>query len=153
MFCSAPDRDLFLVQADLYRLTCTGSPVPTVLFRLSITGSCPSYPATVGLSRLSSPGCLVLVVLAIPFCSVQADLSKLTCQADLSWLSCPGSSVPEVLSRLSCHDCPVMVVLSRFTCPSCPVLAITFWPSFPLYSVQAGCQADLSKLTSPVCPV
>ncbi len=69
-FCSAPDRDLFLIQADLYRLTCISCPVPL---------SFPGCPVLAVLPWLSCPSCLVLAL--GPCChvlAVKSTLAKLT---------------------------------------------------------------------------
>jgi hypothetical protein len=46
---------------------------------------------------------------------VQADMTRLTCLADLSTLNCPGCPVLAVMPRLSFHGCPVSIVLSQLS--------------------------------------
>jgi hypothetical protein len=76
-----------------------------------------------------------------PLYPVQADLSRLTCEVVVYWLSCPGCPVPAVLSRLSCPCCPSSPVLTVLTSVSCA--------DYRLLSVLAV----LSRLSCPDCPV
>jgi hypothetical protein len=137
-------------QADLSSPNCLSClvlsnmscPDPSVLPRLA----CPSCPVSAVLSQLScskcsAPGHLVhcfpdTAVMSWQyshFCPFHVHLARLTCQADLFRLSCPGCpfsavlsqlSRPSDLSRLSCpigpvtessfnwHDCSILVILS-----------------------------------------
>ncbi len=110
---------------------------------------------------------------ACPICPVWADLSGLTCLADLSgWhdpadlfrITCPfcfvltvppRSPIPAVLTRLSCNGCPTKACLPQF-CVQMSCLVILFWPSCPLCHVQAETgwpvRMDLSGWTCPDGP-
>ncbi len=163
--------------------SCRPFPVMAVLPRLSwpdcpLQLSCPGCPFRPILSRVS---CLITLfsaqlswvfvvswlsyrairlVLAVlfrrpcPFCS-----ARLTFQADLSRLTCPGRRVPDVVSRMSCHGCPATIF-----CLICPVFPVC--SGHPVHSVlskltspfQADLsgqpvQTDLSGLYFPSCPV
>jgi hypothetical protein len=100
---------------------------------------CPDWPVSDVLSQLSCPRCpacdscsvmAVMPRMSCPFCPSQmscsccfflpscplflglAVLSRLSSLVILSWLSCPGRPVPDVLSRLFCSGSSVLVVLS-----------------------------------------
>jgi hypothetical protein len=153
------DRDPFLLQVDLYRLTFIGFPVSIVLFRLSCSGC----PVLAVLPWLSCPSCLVLAlgpchVLAVmssldkqtyPFWPVQADLPRLTCQATVYRLTCTDIPVPSVLFRLaspaSIPGCPATVALSCLSSPSCLVLVV-------LSQLSCPCCHVLTILSSLSCP-
>jgi hypothetical protein len=120
-------------------LTCLSSPDPSVPSRLS----CPDCPVLAVLLQLPCPGNLVhcspdATATSWHLCPFQAHLSKLTCQADLSRLSCPQ------MSYLYRH-----VVPSRLSCLSCPILAVMFWvfclcPAFTIPSIFSGFLSQLS---------
>ncbi len=102
-------------QADLTCPTCPGFPVPVVVSQIS----CPCCPAhNLVPSRLSCryPVFVVISWQSCPLCIVQVHLARLTCQADLSGLSCPSVPVP-----LSYLNYPATAVPSRLSCPGCPV--------------------------------
>ncbi len=125
------------VLAVLFRLpirpTCPVQPVSGVLSEMSwpdpyvLFRSCSNRPAPGRLVQcplLSWSHCHVLVVLSFlscHFCPFQAQLSRLTCQANLSRLSCSGCPVPAILSQLSYPYCPVLAFQSRRSCPIGPV--------------------------------
>ncbi len=80
-------------------------------------------------------------------CHVLAILySSLSCQADLSRLTCPDYLIQVVLSQVSCPACSVLTVLSWLSCysflsrlpyASWPVLATMFWLVCPLFPALA----------------
>ncbi len=122
-------------------LLCHGYPVPDVLSRLS----CPGCLVPTVMSWLSCLKCLV-PQLSFHHChffavkswpsgpsirSSKTDLSRPTCQADLSRWTCPGCPVLDVLFWISCNGCPA--TLSH---PGCSVLAV-MWSSFPIFHVLA----------------
>jgi hypothetical protein len=133
------------------------------------------------LSRLPYPGFLDPVVLSLYFspqpscrrCPVSMSrpsflsvLFRLTfrgclCKADMSRLSCPSGSVPDVkfptVLHGTRHGCP-----SCLSYPSCPVLVVRPCcdflaprPLFPTLDVFSIClvPAVLSRLSCPGCPV
>jgi hypothetical protein len=122
--CSSCLANENLSTALLTSLSLPGSPVISVLSRLTCLGHLSDQPVETLLLRLSCPDCPAR-------------------------LSCPGCPVPAVLSGWSCPRCP----LSRSFCFSCPVLAVMFWPfslcflSWPYYPVC------LLRLSCPGCPV
>jgi hypothetical protein len=75
-------------------LSCPSCPAPGVLLQQS----CSSSPAPVLLPQFSSPRCPVIAVMFWPSCRLCPvhDLSVLICQAELSRLTCPGCSVPDM---------------------------------------------------------
>ncbi len=135
-------------------------PVPAVLFQLL----CPATLSTATLVLLSCHCCHVLVSprhssLSCSGSSVEADMSgaNLHVEIDLSWLSCPCGTVPDVLSLLSYFGRSVLCFpswphhpdcLLQLVCPSCPALALLSWHS------SFGCPAPvfLPRLTCPSCP-
>jgi hypothetical protein len=158
-----------LIRDVVFWPSCSLFPVPCVLTWLSFRESCPAI-----LSQLSCralfPLCHVLTVVfssSCPHCPVEADLSGMTCQAELYRLSCSGCPVPVVVSRiwcpvrLNCHGYPAKVVLSQLSCPCCHVLVVLsslsfswlYYPdcslrlSCPVCSVRLSIVADLSRLS------
>ncbi len=151
-------------QADLSSLTCLGCSVWVVLCHLPVSCpsvailaflSCPSCPVPAGLfSNLDHsypcpvvpPSCHVLVG---TLCPVQAHLLSLTCQVNLSRLTCLSCLVP-----VSCPNSTVTVIPSWFSCLSCPILSIMFWPSCPLFPILTGLSRLYSTavLSQPSCP-
>ncbi len=96
-----------------------------------------------------------------PFGPIQADMSLLTCQADLFRLAYSCYPAQIVLSRLSYPRFPVMAVLPWLSCLivlyqlSLPVMVWPFCPGWPLLA-DLSCQqvqADLSQLSCRGCPV
>ncbi len=107
-------------------MSCSGCLIPAVMF-LTIFSSlfCPGWPIT-------------------------ADLSRLTCQADLH--------VWDDLSRLTCINCSTSSVLSQLFCPTCPVsVIVSQWP-FPYCHVTlvlsslscSGCTIPAALSSNPV---
>jgi hypothetical protein len=103
------------------RLTCSDCPS-----RLSVKPRL-SWLFCRGCLVPSYPCCHVLVILS---CPVQADLSHLTCQTDLSRLICLILPLADVQMWLSCH-----IILFQLSYPSCPPLDVNFLPSCPLFPV------------------
>jgi hypothetical protein len=117
------------IQGDLsgqfVQTACLGCPIPVVL---SLT-SCHNCPVIAVLPRLSRPfrpsqmSCSCCFFL--PPCplflglALLPRLSSLVILSWLSWLSCPGRPVPDVLS-----PCPFPALLFRLFCPGCPVPAV-----------------------------
>ncbi len=105
-------------------MSCPSCPVLAVLLQYSYPQlACPCCPVVAAMSRLSWS-----------FCSVQADLSRLTCQVTLSRLTCPSCHAPGDLFLLLSF---VRLQLVRFSYLSYPLLAIMFWLSCSLFSVLA----------------
>ncbi len=78
--------------------------------------------------------------------SLQAELYRLTCPAEMSRPSCPHCSVPTIVCWLSstllpCYGCPVPAVQSFLSCSVLSVLS------------RMICEADLYRLACPYCPV
>ncbi len=149
--------------------------------------SCPGCPV---LTHLSCPGCIVpaawpgylvhcspdATVMSWQSCHLfpsQADLSRLTCWADLLKLSCPGFPVPVVLSKWSCPRCPrstsivvsstfpILALLSMLSCfghsasvayPGCTIPTVSSDFSVPLLLSDIPALAVLSWLSFPWCP-
>ncbi len=95
-----------------------------------------------------------------PLCPVQAQLSRLTCQADLYRLTSPVASTPsshvsDVLSQLACHICPIPAVLSYLSGPCYHVLAVLFSLSYPQCTFLTVFPNDKPTLwlSCPSCPV
>jgi hypothetical protein len=55
----------------------------------------------------------------LSLCPVLAVMSRVTCQADESRLTCLCGPVADVLSRLPCHGCPAKLSHLSCPCPSC----------------------------------
>ncbi len=70
------------------------------------------------------------------------NVSRVTCQADLSRLSCLCCPVPSVMSWPSCHGCRVLVVLTWLSCSARLVLSFPSWQYCPGSSIEAvlSCQ-------------
>jgi hypothetical protein len=118
----------------------SGSPVISVLSRLTFPGWSVSRSVQTVLYRQFCPGCPIR--LSYPGCPVRVVLSQ--------------------MSYLNCHDCSIPVV-----CLSCPVLTVMFWsfclcflswlynPVCLLWHYCPGCPfpAFLSLMSSPGCLV
>ncbi len=139
--------------------------------------SCPSCSAslllsTAHVSPLSGPCCRVLA--SCPLCPVLSDMSWLTCQANLSRLTCLGypaqhhkrCHVPDVMPQLYCQGCPATVVPSQLSCPSFPFLLLCsghpvlsflsclYHPNIlPAVLSQLSCPSILVPSSYPCCPV
>jgi hypothetical protein len=117
-------------------------------------------------------GCHCHTVLSLlPSLFVQPDLSRLTCKANQTRLTCPSCLFLTILLqlsyRLSCRGCPsrlsfpgchVSHALCWLSCPSCSLFVVMFWQSSSLIPIQVDhtsltCLADLSRLTCLSCPV
>jgi hypothetical protein len=124
--------DLFSLSCPvLFKLSCTSCLVLSVMSGL-LSRDCPvrailsqlPCPAILSTALLTPSPVVSVMSWSVPFCSVQAHLSMLTCQADLSRLTCPCCPVQVVLSQMSYSNCPTMVIPSCFVLPSCPALAV-----------------------------
>ncbi len=129
-----------------------------------------SCPVSAALSQQPCPQvswlrCPVLTVMFWPYCPlcpVQAHLLKLTCQTDLSRLtcgrqSCLGFPITAVLFRLSCPGRPVLYVLSRLSCRGwileTDLSSQPFWADLSRLSCPSGHVSDvLSRLSCQGCP-
>jgi hypothetical protein len=155
------------------RLPCSSCPI-LVGMRLSflvclgcrclvLAVSCPSCSTLAVLSQHSCPRVSSLSCLAVmswPSYSlypVQDDI-RLTCQVDLSGLTCPGCPIPDVLSQMSNPDCSVtvvlfLVVLLMLLCLTVPSSLSCYGSTIP--AVFSDCSARLScpaVLSQPSCP-
>ncbi len=113
---------LFTVLAVISRLSFL-----VVQSRLSCRVSSSSCPALAPSSISLLPRCPVPAVLSWQSCRlspVLTDLSRLTCQTDLSRLFSTSCPVTDVLPRLFWHGCPATVVPSRLSCPRGPVKSV-----------------------------
>jgi hypothetical protein len=101
---------------------------------------------------------LAINVLSCVSCPVY--LSGRLVHCNLSRLSCPSCSVPDVLSKMSCSDPSVLYQLSCSSCPAQATLPIALLmplscPGSPVISVHSSLlvQANISRLSCPVGPV
>ncbi len=100
------------IWSEIYR-----RPGMVFLSRLYCPTSCPDYP------RLSCHGCLVQFVRSQLSCP-DYPAPGYPLLAVLPWLSCPGYTVPAVLSRLYYPGCPLLAVLPWLSCLGYTVPAV-----------------------------